>query len=74
MKQVIHSLLGIEMSLGQREFKPFLLIFGVLLFILMVIPISLSLVYYKLKNTLYVSWNEIKQKNKYNKYKGVKGV
>ena len=74
MKDKIRSLLGIEMSLGQREFKPFLLIFGVLLFLIMVIPIGLSLIYYKLKSTLYISWNEIKKNNKLVKYKGVKRV
>jgi len=74
MKNQIKSLLGIEMSLGQREFKPFLLLIGVLLFILMVIPIALSLFYYKLKNTLYISWGEIKKNKRLTKYKGVKWV
>jgi len=74
VKSKIRSLLGIEMSLGQREFKPLLLIFGVLLFLFMIIPITLSLVYYKLKNTLYISWGEIKKNNKLTKYKGVKRV
>ena len=74
MKNQIKSLLGIEMSLGQREFKPFLLLIGVLLFISMVIPIALSLLYYKLKNTLYISWGEIKKNKRLTKYKGVKWV
>ncbi|NBW23197.1 MAG: hypothetical protein EBR82_86160 [Caulobacteraceae bacterium] len=74
MKKQIKSLLGIEMSLGQREFKPLLLLIGVLLFILMVIPIGLSLFYYKLKNTLYISWGEIKKNKRLTKYKGVKWV
>jgi hypothetical protein len=74
MKNQIRSLLGIEMALGKREFKPFLLLIGVLLFLLMVIPIGLSLAYYKLKNTLLISWNEIRKGKKYTKYKGVKGV
>jgi hypothetical protein len=74
MKNQIRSLLGIEMALGKREFKPFILLIGVLLFLLMVIPIGLSLVYYKLKNTLLNSWGQIRKGNKYNKYKGVKGV
>jgi len=74
MKKQIKSLLGIEMSLGQREFKPFLLLIGVLLFLLMVIPIALSLLYYKLKLTLYNSYNELKKYNKIDKYKGIKGL
>ena len=74
MKNQIKSLLGIEMSLGQREFKPFLLLIGVLLFILMVIPIGLSLFYYKLKLTLINGYNELKKYNKIDKYKGIKGV
>jgi hypothetical protein len=74
MKNQIRSLLGIEMALGKREFKPFLLLIGVLLFILMVIPIGISLGYYKLKYTLLNSWGEIKKGNKLVKYKGVKGV
>lgn len=74
MKNQIRSLLGIEMALGKREFKPFLLLIGVLLFLLMIIPIGLSLIYYKLKSTLVNSWNDIKKGNKYSKYKGVKGV
>ena len=74
MKKQIRSLLGIEMALGKREFKPFLLLIGVLLFLLMVIPIGLSLAYYKFKYTLLNSIREIKKGNKYTKYKGVKGV
>jgi hypothetical protein len=74
MKNQIRSLLGIEMALGKREFKPFLLLIGVLLFILMVIPIGLSLAYYKFKYTLLNSWGEIRKNNKLVKYKGVKGV
>jgi len=74
MKKQIRSLLGIEMALGKREFKPFLLLIGVLLFLLMVIPISLSLAYYKFKYTLLNSWGEIRKNNKLVKYKGVKGV
>lgn len=74
MKQAIQSLLGIEMSLGQREFKPFLLLLGLLFFLLLAIPLGLSLGYYKLKYTLINSWNEIKKGNKNSKYNGVKGV
>ena len=38
MKDKIRSLLGIEMSIGNIEFKPVLLILGVLLFIGLALP------------------------------------
>jgi len=41
MKDKIKSLLGIEMSLGQRQFKPFLLLLGILFFFILLIPLSL---------------------------------
>lgn len=74
MKDKIKSLLGIEMSIGQREFKPLLLLLGVLLFLLLAIPLSLSLAYYKLKYTLLESIKELKKYKDNNKYKGVKWV
>jgi len=74
MKDKIRSLLGIEMSIGNLEFKPILLILGILLFIFLSIPLLLIYSCLYIKNTLYISWNEIKKKNKYNKYNGVKGV
>jgi len=74
MKQAIHSLLGIEMSIGDYQVKPFLLLLGILLFIFLSLPLLLVYSYLYIKNTLEASWNEIKKKNKYNKYKGLKGV
>jgi hypothetical protein len=74
MKNQIRSLLGIEMSLGNYEFKPIILLLGVLMFIGLVIPLLLVYSYLYLKSTLVISWNEIKKNNKLNKYKGVKGV
>jgi len=74
MKDKIRSLLGIEMSLNGFEFKPILLILGILLFIFLSLPLLIVYSYLYIKNTLYISWNEIKKKNKYNKYNGVKGV
>lgn len=74
MKDKIRSLLGIEMSIGNIEFKPILLVLGVLLFIGLSIPLLLVYSYLYIKNTLVISWNEIKKNNKSNKYKGVKGV
>lgn len=74
MKKHIRSLLGIEMSIGDFEFKPFMLSLGILLFITLSIPLLIVYFYLYIKNTLYNSWSEIKEKNKYNKYKGVKGV
>jgi hypothetical protein len=74
MKKQIRSLLGIEMSLGNYEFKPIILILGVLLFIGLAIPLLLVYSYLYIKNTLVNSWNEIKKNKKLTKYKGVKGV
>jgi hypothetical protein len=74
MKNQIRSLLGIEMSLGNYEFKPIILLLGVLMFIGSAIPLLLIYSYLYLKSTLITSWNEIKKNNKLTKYKGVKGV
>lgn len=74
MKNKIRSLLGIEMALGQREFKPFILLIGILLVIAVALPLLLIYSYLYIKNTLVTSWNEIKKNNKLVKYKGVKGV
>ena len=49
MKKAIQSLLGIEMSLGKTEFKPILLIFGIFLFIGLIILLSLSWIYFRIK-------------------------
>jgi uncharacterized membrane protein len=74
MKNQIRSLLGIEMSLGQREFKPIILIIGVLLVVALAIPLMLVYSYLYIKSTLITSWNEIKKNKKLTKYKGVKWV
>ena len=74
MKNQIRSLLGIEMSIGNLEFKPILLLLGVLLFIGLAIPLALMYCYLYIKNTLYISWNEIRKGNKNSKYNGVKRV
>jgi hypothetical protein len=74
MKKQIRSLLGIEMSLGNYEFKPIILLLGVLMFIGLAIPLLLVYSYLYIKSTLLDSIREIKKGNKYTKYKGVKGV
>jgi len=74
MNQHLYSLLGIEMSIGNYQVKPILLLLGILLFIGLAIPLALVYFYLYIKNTLVVRWNEIKKKNKYNKYSGIKGV
>ena len=74
MKDKIRSLLGIEMSIGNIEFKPILLCLGILLFIGLAIPLLVVYSYLYIKNTLLDSIREIKQGNKYSKYKGVKRV
>ena len=74
MKDKIRSLLGIEMSLGDWQVKPFILLLGILLFLSLVIPLLLIYSYLYIKNTLVTSWGEIRKGNKNNKYNGVKGV
>lgn len=74
MKDKIRSLLGIEMSIGNYEIKPIILLLGILLFIGLSIPLLIVYCYLYIKNTLYISWGEIRKGNKDNKYSGVKGV
>lgn len=74
MKDKIRSLLGIEMSIGDYQVKPIILLLGILLFIGLSIPLLIVYCYLYIKNTLVVSWNEIRKGNKNNKYNGVKGV
>jgi len=74
MKDKIRSLLGIEMSIGDYQVKPILLLLGILLFISLSIPLLVAYFYLVIKNSLYISWNEIKKGYKYNKYKGLKRV
>lgn len=74
MKDKIRSLLGIEMSLGQRQFKPFLLLLGIFLFIGLLVPLFFVYVCLYVKNTLKNNWNQIKKSNKISKYNGIKGV
>ena len=74
MKKHIRSLLGIEMSLGYYQVKPFLLLLGILLFITLSIPLLLVYCYIYIKNTLYNTYNEIKKNNKYNNFNSLKGV
>ena len=74
MKKHIRSLLGIEMSLGYYQVKPFLLLLGILLFITLSIPLLLVYCYIYIKNTLYNTYNEIKKNDKYNNFNSLKGV
>jgi uncharacterized membrane protein len=74
MKNKFRSLLGIEMALGQREFKPFILLIGVLLVVALALPLMLVYSYLYLKSTLLNSWKEIKKYNKCNKYNGIRRV
>ena len=74
MKNQIRSLLGIEMSLGGFEFKPIILLLGVLLFIGLSIPLLVVYCYLYIKNTLLMYINTIKKEYKNNKNIGLKGV
>lgn len=74
MKNKIKSLLGIEMSLGNYEFKPIVLLLGILMFIGLSIPLLLIYCCLYIQSTLVNSINELKKSSKDNKYKGIKGV
>lgn len=74
MKKAIHSLLGIEMSIGNYEFKPILLLLGVLSFILLSIPLLAlyGILYIKFSLINYI--NKLKKDYKNSKNIGLKGV
>lgn len=74
MKKAIHSLLGIEMSLGNYEFKPILLILGVLSFIALTIPLLILYTILYMKFSLLNYINRVKKEYKKNRNKGLKGV
>ena len=74
MKDKIRALLGSEMSIGNYEFKPIILLLGILLFIGLSIPLVLVYGYLYFKSTLLDSINELKKYNKNSKYKGIKRV
>lgn len=74
VKNKLRSLLGIEMSLNGYEFKPFILILGILLFITLSIPLMLVYCYLYIKNTLIISWNDIKKHNRNDKNRPLKRV
>ena len=74
MKDKIRSLLGIEMSIGNYEFKPILLLLGVLSFILLSVPLLLlyTLLYVKFSLINYI--NRLKKDYKNSKNIGLKRV
>lgn len=74
MKKAIHSLLGIEMSIGNYEFKPLLLCLGVLSFILLSIPLVVIYMLLYVKSTLLNYIDTIKKDYKNSKNIGLKGV
>ena len=69
MKEVIRSLLGIEMSLGKTEFKPIILIFGVFFFILLAILLSASWVYFRIKLFLLDQYKSLLEEHRLHKKK-----
>jgi hypothetical protein len=64
VKSKIQSLLGIEMSLNGYEFKPILLILGVLVFIGLVVPLVLGYSVLYMKYTLVDYIKEVKKDRK----------
>jgi len=69
MKKIIHSLLGIEMSLGKTEFKPILLFFGVFFFIGLLILLSLAWVYFRTKLFLLDQYKSLLEEHRLHKKK-----
>ena len=75
MKDAIRSLLGIEIALGKTEFKPIILLFGVFLFIGMLVFLSFSWIYFRIKLFLLDQYkslleeHKLYKKKKENKYK-----
>ena len=64
MKKAIHSLLGVEISIGNYEFKPILLCLSLLSFILLAIPLVLAYCYIYVKSTLVDAISNIKKERK----------
>ena len=62
------------MSLNGWEFKPFLLLLGVLLFIGLSVPLLVVYSYLYIKNTLVNSWNTLKNSNRNDKDRPLKRV
>ena len=61
MKKAINSLLGIEMSLGTHQIKPFLLLVGLLLFVLLSLPLVIAYIFTYVKYTLLEWHKEVKK-------------
>jgi len=74
MKDKIRSLLGIEMSLYGWEFKPILLVLGVLLFIALSIPLLIVYVCLYIKSTLLKAYKDIKNSNNNDKNRPLRRV
>ena len=74
MKSKIRALLGSEMSIGSYEFKPIMLLLGILLFIALLIPLALAYGYLYIENTLYNRWKELDKVIKKDEYKGIRGI
>jgi len=75
MNQAIRSLLGIEIALGKTDFKPIILIMGVFTFIFLLVFLSFTWIYFRVKLFLLDQYKSLIQehnlykRNKDNKYK-----
>lgn len=69
MKKQIRSLLGIEMSLGNTEFKPIILFFGIFLFIGMFTFLCFSWIYFRIKLFLLDQYKSLLEEHKQHKKK-----
>jgi hypothetical protein len=69
MKNVVRSLLGIEIALGKTEFKPIILFFGALLFIGMFCFLCSSWLYFKTKLFILDQYKSLLEEHKLYKRK-----
>jgi len=69
MKKAIRSLLGIEVALGKTEFKPIMLIFGVLFFIGMISFLLLAWIYFRIKLFILDQYKSLLEEHRLHKKK-----
>ena len=74
MKDKIRALLGIEMSLKGYEFKPIILVLGILMFITLSVPLLLAYSYLYVKFTLINLYKDIKNSNNNDKNRPLRRV
>ena len=71
MKSKIRSLLGIEIALGKTEFKPIILIMGVFTFIFLLVFLSFTWIYFRVKLFLLDQYKSLLEEHKLYKKKKI---